>query len=436
MNVLALDVGPAAIQAAVLDTAAGKVVGGGPAQTDFAVATPGPDAAEVNWETLWQALAQAARAATRRAPEVEAIGMAVWTPGLVLVNHKDQPCRPIRLPSDRRARPAARQVDAVVGEELLASTGHRPIPGAMSAICLRQLLLQDPYLAHEIKSYLHINGWLGLHLTGERAFDPCNASCTGLYRTLRDQAWSPRWCDYFEIEPAWLPEVRSADDTLGTVRSAVAAELGVPPGIPVKVGASDIDSAILALDMKPGDLLHREGSTQLLAVMAGTPKVDRRRFTRKFGVGDRFIYVTHNPLSGAALDWIKDLCFRDQHPEEFFTRTLAEALARTTRVQFDPPFLAGDPLAIEAHRAAFRDLELTSDRLDALAGLLSTLVRRHQEALAALELTGPLGRVFLTGAGAERIRLLLPAYHTADVREFENGSLYGIAGLFADDRSG
>jgi sugar (pentulose or hexulose) kinase len=210
----------------------------------------------------------------------------------------------------------------------------------------------------------------------------------------------------------------------------VAAELGVPPGIPVKVGAADIASTSIALGMKPGDLLHMEGSTQLLAVVVETPEADRRRFTRKFDIGNKFIYLTHNAISGAALDWIKDLCFRDQTPEEFFTRTLAEALARSTRVQFDPPFLAGDPLAIEAHRAAFRDLELTSDRLDVLAGLLSALVRRHQEALAALELTGPLGRVFLTGAGAERIRLLLPAYHTADVREFENGSLYGIAGLF------
>jgi hypothetical protein len=182
--------------------------------------------------------------------------------------------------------------------------------------------------------------------------------------------------------------------------------------------------------MKPGDLLHVEGSTQLLAVVVETPEVDRRRFTRKFGIGDSFIYLTHNPLSGAALGWIKDLCFRDQNSEEFFTRTLVEAMRRTTRVQFDPPFLAGDPLEIEARRGALRDLELTCDRLDVLAGLLSTLIRRHWEALAALELTGPLGRVFLTGAGAERIRLLLPAYHTADVREFENGSLFGIAGLF------
>jgi len=430
MNILALDVGPDSVQAAVLEAETGKILGGGLARAEVAIATPGHDAAEVPWEGLWQALAQAARTATRHAPEVEAVGMAVWTPGLVLVNDRDQPFRPIHLPRDRRARPAARQVDAVVGAELLATTGQRPIPGAMTAIGFRQLLFQDPYVAHDIKSFLHINGWLGMHLTGERAFDPCNASCTGLYNTLTDHAWSQRWCDYFEVEPAWLPEVRSAGDTLGTVRSAVAAEIGVPPGIPVKVGAADVVSIMLALDMKPGDLLHLEGNTQLLAVLANAPRADSRRFTRQFGSGNKFMYVTHNPLGNGALEWIKELCFREQSEEEFSTRTIAEAQVRGTRVQFDPPFLAGDPLEIEARRASIRDLELGSDRVDVLAGLLSALSRRHQEALAALDHTGPLGHVFWSGPGVQRIRPLL--YPAADVQEFDNGSLFGIARLFAE----
>jgi len=429
MNILALDVGANSVQAAVLEAESGKVLGGGLARADVAIATPSPDAAEVPWEGLWQALSQAARTATRHAPEAEAIGLAVWTPGLVLVNDKDQPFQPIHLPCDRRARPASRQVDAVVGAKLLATTGQRPIPGAMTAIGFRQLLFQDPYLAHDIKSFLHMNGWLGLHLTGERAFDPCNASCTGLYNTLTDSAWSPRWCDYFEVDPDWLPEVRSPGDTLGTVRSAVAAEIGVPPGIPVKVGAADIVSIMLALDIKPGDLLHLEGSTQLLATLANVPRADSRRFTRQFGSGDKLVFVTHNPLGSAALNWIKQLCFREQSEEEFFTRTIAEAQARSTRVQFDPPFLAGDPLEIEARRASVRDLELTSDRLDVLAGLLSALTRRHQEAMAALDI-GSLGRVFWTGPGVQRIKPLL--YPTAEVQEFENGSLFGIARLLAE----
>lgn len=429
MHILALDVGTTAVQAAVLETESGKVVGSGLARAEFPVTTPGPEAAEVPWEGLWQALAQAARVATRHAPEVEGVGMAVFTPGLVLVNHKDQPCLPIRLPHDRRARPAARQVDAVVGEELLASTGQRAIPGTMTVLFLRQLLAVDPYLAHDIKSFLHVNGWLGLHLTGEAAFDPGNASCTGFYGTLTDRAWSPRWCEFFEIDSHWLPTIRSADETLGTVRSAVAAEIGVPPGIPVKVGTGDITSTMLALDMKPGDLLHVEGNTQVLAVVTDSPRPDPRRFTRQLGIGNKYMYLTHNPVCAAALGWIKGLCFREQSEEEFFTRTITEAQARTTRVQFDPPYLAGDPLAIEARRGALRDLELGNDRLDALAGVLSALTRRHQDALAALDCTGPLRRVFMTGPGSPRIRPLL--YPAANVQEFDNGSLFGIARLFA-----
>ncbi len=430
MIVLALDVGTGSVQAAVLETETGTAVGA-LTRAEFAVVTPGPEAAEIPWEGLWLALTQAARAATRRAPEVEAIGMAVLTPGLVLLDHADRPLLPIRTPRDRRARPAARQVDAVVGEELLANTGQRPVPGAMTAVCFRQLLHQDPYLAHQIKSFLHVNGWLGVHLTGERAFDGGNAGCTGLFGTLTDQAWSPRWCEYFEIESAWLPPVRSAGDTLGSLRSAVAAELGVPAGIPVMVGAADISSAMLALGMEPGDLLHVEGTTQMLAVLTDAPKPGPRRFIRHLGVGKRFLALTHNPLSGAALDWIKDLCFRDQSQEEFFTRTIEEARARPTRVNLDPPCLAGDPFQIEACRGAYRDLELTSDRFDMLSALLAALVRRHEEALAALDLTKPPRRIFLTGPGARQIRNLLPIYQTADVQEFDNGSLYGIAKLFS-----
>jgi hypothetical protein len=38
--------------------------------------------------------------------------------------------------------------------------------------------------------------------------------------------------------------------------------------------------------------------------------------------------------------------------------------------------------------------------------------------------------VFLTGGGADVVRRLLPEYATADVREFAEGSLLGVARLF------
>src|SRR5262249_52462000 len=148
------------------------------------------------------------------------------------------------------------------------------------------------------------------------------------------------------------------------------------------------------------------------------------------GVGDDYLHVTHNPVGGAALDWIYRLCFRDQAEDEFYRKTIPLAREHGTRVTLDPPFLGGDRLEIEAHRAAFRELTVTTDRLDLLAALLEAMVRPHRRALAHLGQGERFGRVFLTGGGAEVVRQLIPEYATADVREFAEGSLLGVARLF------
>ncbi len=430
MRILALDVGTSSVKAGVLDVDTGRLAGS-MYRAGYELDHPTPDAAEVPADRLWQAVAGAARQATLRAPEVHGVGLSVLTPALVLLDKADRPCGPIWTHLDRRARPAARQVWQAVGAEFLASVGNRPLPGGITALDFRQQHVLDPYLPLRVKSYLHINGWLGLHMTGEKAFDPANASFTGLYGTVTDQAWSPRWCRYFEVEPDWLPPVRCGSSTLGHLRSAVAAELGVPPGVPVKLGTADTSLAMLAAGVQPGDLLHELGTTQVLAVLVDRPAPDPRRLTRKLGVGDAFVHVTHNPVGGAALEWIHQLCFGEQGEREFYDKTLVEAGARATRVTLDPPFLGGDRLEMEAHRAAFRDLELTTDRLDLLAALLEALVRRHRQAVDALGQGSSSGRVFLSGRGGEVIHRLIPEYHSAQVHFLDEGSLHGVARLFS-----
>jgi sugar (pentulose or hexulose) kinase len=361
---------------------------------------------------------------------VAGVGLSVMTPALVLLDKQDKPLVPIWTHLDRRARPVAREVWAAAGPEFLATTGNRPLPGGISAISYRQMLLYDSYLCNDVASYLHLNGWLGLRMTGEKAFDPANASFTGLFATMTDRSWSPRWCDYFEIDPEWLPRVVTGDTTLGTLRSAAATELGVPAGIPVKLGTADTSCAMLAAGMKPGDLLHSVGTTQVLAAFAPAPHPDAKHLTRLFGVGHAYVHVTHNPVGGVALDWIHQLCFREQSPDEFFDKTIPAARQRKTRVSLDPPFLGGDRLEIEACRASFRDLELTTDRMDLLAAVLEAMVRRHREALANLGVGSEFKRIFLAGGGAHIARKLIPEYQTADVRLLEEGALFGVARLF------
>lgn len=429
MHILALDVGTSSVKAAVLEAPSGALAG--PlAHVGYELDHPTPDAAEVPAERLWNAVTAAARQATLRAPEVEGIGMSVMTPALVLLDAADKPCGPIWTHLDRRSRAAARQTWQVAGEEFLATTGNRPLPGGISVIDYRQQLVADPYLSSQVKSYLHVNGWLGLRMTGERAFDSANASFSGLFNTMTDQAWSPHWCRHFEVDPAWLPPVRCGADTIGHLRSAAATELGTPAGVPVKLGTADTSLAMLAADMRVGDLLHVVGTTQVLAIQVDRPVPNVNRLTRRLGVGAGFVYVTHNPVGGVALDWLHQLCFREQSAEEFFDKTIAEANTRPTRVTLDPPYLGGDRLEIEAHRAAFRDLELTTDRLDLLSALLQAMVRCHGQALDAIAPGRKFARIFLTGGGADVMRRLLPEYHTAVAHPFEEGSLHGVAKLF------
>src|SRR5262249_10928434 len=180
--------------------------------------------------------------------------------------------------------------------------GNGPLPGGISVVGHRQQVLEDPYVQRRVHRYLHVNGWLALRLTGEAAFDPGNASRSGLFGTATDQQWSRRWCDFFDVDPAWLPPVVSGNETVGTVPAAVAAELGVPAGLPVKLGTTDLASVALASGMGPYDLLHVTGPMQTLAALAGQAEPDARRLTQMLGVGSAYLRVGYNPVGSFALE--------------------------------------------------------------------------------------------------------------------------------------
>ncbi len=429
MNLLALDVGSSSVKCAVLDQARAVPVGRiehAAYETDH----PEPDAAEVPPERIWQAVVSAARAAAAGRSDLAGIGLSCMTPALVLLDDADRPLGPAWTHLDRRSRPAARDVWQRAGPEFLAATGNRPLPGGISILCYRQQVAGDPTLPSRVRSYLHLNGWLALRLTGERAFDPANACFSGLFGTLTDRQWSRRWCDFFGVDPAWLPAVVCGSTTVGTLRPAAASELGLSAGLPVKIGTADTSSAILAAGMGPGDLLHEVGTTQVLAALTDRPVPDARRLTRLLGVGSAFVHVTHNPVGGAALDWLRHLCFREVSENDYYHRLVAEALARSTPVALDPPFLGGDRLEIEAHHAAFRELTLAADRLDLLAALLAAMRAWHEQAVAALGQGERFARIFLTGGGADVVRRLIPAYAGAAVHPLEEASLCGVARLW------
>jgi xylulokinase len=439
MNILALDVGTSAVKAAILDVESAQPIAP-VAKVPYELDSPIPDAFEIPPQRLHEATWSAAREAAAGLPKgasLDGIGLSCLTPALVLLDSAEQPLSPIWIHLDRRSRPLARKVWEEVGPDFLETCGNRPLPGGMSALCFGQQIAEDTSLRQKVRHYLHANGWLGLLMTGERYFDRANASFTGLFNTVTDQEWSPRWCDYFQVDMGWLPPVVCGSTTIGTLRDEVAREWGLKQtGLPVKLGTADTSSAMLAAEMKPGDLLHSVGTTQVLGTLITNPKPDIRRLTRLFGVGDSYVYVAHNPVGGSALDWLHELCFRDQSKDHFYSQTVRECAHRETPVRLDPPFLGGDRLEIEARRAAFRELTLATQREDILTALLHAMRDGHRAAFASLDWGDhPINRIILTGGGSDTVRELLPEYQSASIETIEEGAMRGVAKLFDSEEN-
>jgi xylulokinase len=56
---------------------------------------------------------------------------------------------------------------------------------------------------------------------------------------MRARDWSGEILDALEIPHEWMPEVYEGPENTGTLRESVAAELGLPPNIPVAAGGGD-----------------------------------------------------------------------------------------------------------------------------------------------------------------------------------------------------
>ena len=429
MTILGIDVGTSSVKAAAVDSD-GTIVGP-VGRTPYEVRRPVADAAEIDPRELWAAITKSVTEATAGAPPVEGVGLSCLTPALVLLDESREVVAPIRIHQDRRAVPVSLRVMNDCLDEFLATVGNAPLPGGLSGLIYAQLAAEDSSITSKVRHYLHANSWVGLTLTGEAAFDPGNASFTGLFNTVTDSRWSPRWCDYFGVNPDWLPPVRDGRDTLGGVLPEVAKTWGVPAGIPVKLGLPDTSSGALSVRLKPGELLHSVGTTQVLMAVTPDPKPGLDRLTRRQGVGPEFVAVAHNPVGGVALDWIYELAFRDIPEDEFFAKVIPACIGRETAVKLDPPFLGGDRHVIELRLASFVNVGLDTKREDLLAAVLHAMRDGHRQACAALGIApGSPTRVVLTGGGADSVEKLIPEYRTANIVRLDDGALKGCARLF------
>jgi len=319
--VLGIDLGTSGVKVLVT-TPGGDVLGR--ASAGYPVSVPAPGRAEADPCDWWAATRRAVHAALAEAGLVGAgsvgaglgwdgqrrltvtgIAVAGQMHGVVLVDDRGAALRPAMLWLDQRAA-----AEVALYQELpcdyTAPLRNRPSPG-MAGPLLCWLATHEPHTLRCSWWELQPKDWLRLRLTGQAATDPTDASGTLMFDLARD-AWAEPLIDKLGLPRDKLPPVKRPAEIAGRLLPGPAAELGLPPGIPVATGAGDTSAALYAAGLGPDEAMLTLGSGGQWVVPVQSPEGEPAAATNLYrAVGDGYYRLAPVQNVGITLDWVRNL---------------------------------------------------------------------------------------------------------------------------------
>jgi xylulokinase len=260
--VVGLDIGTSGVRALAVDTT-GDVVAD--ASAEYPILTPKPGWSEQHPEDWWKAVSTVLRAvATATHGQVVGIGLAGQMHGSVFLDSRDRIIRPALLWNDQRTDRQCRQITETIGRDnLVAITGNPALTG-FQAPKLLWLRDEEPDNFKQVAHLLLPKDYIRLQLSHEYATDASDASGT-LLLDLRQRRWSTEILNALAIPDRWLPTVYESPMAAGTLDPHAAAELGLPPGIPIAAGAGDNAAAAVGIGVVEDGLISSSiGSSGVL----------------------------------------------------------------------------------------------------------------------------------------------------------------------------
>jgi xylulokinase len=247
------------------------------------------------WNALVLAMSRAlGDAASRgaRAADVVALAVAAQQHGLVALGEGGAVIRPAKLWNDTEsASDARRLVDRLGAAAWAEGCGSVPV-ATFTVTKLAWLRRREPKVFERISSVMLPHDWLTYRLTGARVTDRGDASGTG-YWSPADDRYRLELLDLVDDQVDWpprLPVVRPADAVAGELLGSVAAELGLPAGIPVAVGTGDNMAGALGIAMTAGDVAVSLGTSGTIYALHDRPTRDPSGAVAGFAdATDRFL---------------------------------------------------------------------------------------------------------------------------------------------------
>ncbi len=321
--------------------------------------------------------------------------------GAVLLDGADRVLRPAILWNDGRAHAECAVLEAAEPASR-AITGNLAMPG-FTAPKLLWVRNHEAEIAARTRRVLLPKDWLRLRMTGEAISDMSDAAGT-LWLDVAARRWSPEMLAATGLDESYVPALAEGTAIAGRLRADVAADWGLPAGIPVAGGGGDNAAGATGIGcISSGQAFVSLGTSGVIFVADAGFLPDPDRAVHAFchclpGMWHRMSVI----LSAAAsLAW---LVRATGVPDEATLLTeLADAgVADDSRLIF-LPYLAGERTPHNDARATggFFGLTGSHSRADLTRAVLEGVAFALADGLDALEARGdPIASLVAIGGGA------------------------------------
>jgi len=274
---LGIDIGTQSVKTLLYDAERQQLAGAHSARLDMISDNTGKREQLAEW---WlTALAEALQhfSAADRA-QVQAIAVSGQQHGFVPLGINGEVLAPVKLWCDTTTTKECADITASFGgtERCFRELGNPILPG-YTAPKIRWLKTHNPAAYEYLDTILLPHDYLNFHLTGERVMECGDASGTGLL-DIRNRQWHDgilATVDEDRDLRSALPGLAAPHSMIGELQPDVAAQYGLPSGVPVATGGGDnMMAAIGTGNVAPGRMTVSLGTSGTLFAYSDTPVID------------------------------------------------------------------------------------------------------------------------------------------------------------------
>ncbi len=338
-HILTLDLGTSACKASLF-TVAGSVAA--QRSVEYETFHPAPGWAEQDPGAWWDAaLAGIHGLPIEGRRTVIAIGLSSHRGGVVPIDARGRSLGRCIIWMDRRSVEQTEMLVRAFGRERLHRVTGLVPDTEFTAGKLLWLRTHDPDVFRAAALYLQPRDYLYFRLTGAPATDYTLASRTMLLDITRREWWE-EGCAFVGVAPAAFPPIYASAAAPHHVTGEVARALGVPPGVPVALGAGDRPCEVLGSGAGDGWIMVSTGTTTNVSapVRGACDAIDPRVMYSAHAIEGMHVLEQGMSGSGAILRWFRDRVLGGHHDDRSLD-TLAQDIAPGADGLLFLPFMMG-----------------------------------------------------------------------------------------------